>query len=246
MSVRATIDNSLAAHIAETRDKHSATPYFARAEALFPQQWTRFIEPAIVRPGIDFSNVLELACGHGRNTTRLLDFVARADGRITLVDVNQHCLDACRVRFAGDQRAVAEDGSPRLRYVLGDGHSLREVESGSVTFIYSWDSMVHFHRDLMERYIHEFARVLVPGGRGFVHHSNYGAYPTDAASNFTDNPHWRSTMTAELFLQYAAAAGLRLLSQRIIDWGENTGIDCISEFANHPQNPRIAIRGFSV
>ena len=231
MSERAPTTAALAAHVAETREKHSVTPYFARAEALFPEQWSRFIEPSISQRGIDFSHLLELACGHGRNTARLLDFVARAEGRITLVDVNRHCLDACRGRFAHDPRAIATDGSNRIRFILGDGFSLRDVQTGSVTFIYSWDSMVHFHRELMERYIHEFARVLVPGGRGFVHHSNYGAYAPDPGSNFTDNPHWRSTMTAELFSQYAGAAGLRLLSQRIIDWRESKGIDCITEFA---------------
>lgn len=220
----------LAAHVAQTRDKHAVTPYFQRAESLFPAQWANLIEPVVAHRGFDFSRTLELACGHGRNTQKLLDFVAAADGDLTLVDVNRHCLDACAARFANDPRARRADGSPRIRFVLGDGASFREIPDASVTFIYSWDSMVHFHRELMERYIHEFARVLAPGGRGFVHHSNYGAHCPDPNRNWTDNPHWRSTMTAELFAAYCRDAGLEVESQQVIDWREDKAIDCISVF----------------
>ena len=72
-------------------------------------------------------------------------------------------------------------------------------------------------------------RVMAPGAKGFVHHSNYGAFAPDPNSNWLDNPAWRSTMTRELFAQYCADAKLRIIRQDIIDWGVPK-LDCISLF----------------
>lgn len=50
------------------------------------------------------------------------------------------------------------------------------IDSGSISFVYSFDSMVHFDKSIIRAYLVEFARVMRGGATGFLHHSNYGAF----------------------------------------------------------------------
>ena len=64
---------------------------------------------------------------------------------------------------------------------------------------------------------------LAPGGRGFFHHSNY-----TGGHDWRTNPSSRNFMTKELFAHYARKEGLNVISQRVINWGSNPGIDCLT------------------
>lgn len=209
-------------NLIETKVKHGAkTPYFKNAETAMEGQWKAHIAPRL--GGMDFTRILELAPGYGRNTERLRP---RAK-EMYLVDINDNCIDACRNRFVD---GVGPDGHEcRMHFHVNDGYSIPMVPSGVITLVYSWDAMVHFDRTVVERYVHEFARVLAPGGKGFVHHSNYGSFAPNPDSNWLDNPGWRSTMTRELFAKFCADAKLRIVKQDLIDWGVPK-LDCISLF----------------
>jgi len=104
------------------------------------------------------SDVLEIAPGHGRWTEHLL----AGARRVEIVDINQDCLDACRVRF---------DDDPRLRGHLTTGSSLSFLERQSIDFAWSFDSFVHMDGDVIRGYLGELARVLRPGGRAIIHHA---------------------------------------------------------------------------
>jgi ubiquinone/menaquinone biosynthesis C-methylase UbiE len=209
---RARVDRDpVAASVRDCCDAHSGGTYFQEAEAGMQRQWEDVIWPLI--RDADFASVLELAPGHGRNTVRLLDHA----GQIDLVDVNAGCIDHCRGRFAGDAR---------VRFHVNDGLTLSSIASDTVSFIYSWDAVVHFDREIVASYVREFARVLAPGGRGFIHHSNHGKIAPQ--STWRDNPHWRSNMTRELFAHFCAGAGLEITSQRLLPWGDVE--DCLSLF----------------
>lgn len=190
--------------------------YFKDAEPEIQHEWRNTIWPRI--QNADFDTVLELAPGAGRNTQMLLPLARE----IYLVDVNEYALDKCRKRFA------SHAGAARLHYYKNDGCSLSEIPDASVTFIYTWDSMVHFDKLVIRSYLAEFARVLKPGGTGFVHHSNYGTVTPRV--DFKNNPQWRSNMTADLFRQYCGAQGLDCYDQTLIDWAEHKELDCISLF----------------
>jgi ubiquinone/menaquinone biosynthesis C-methylase UbiE len=131
------------------------------------------------------------------------------------VDINPENLDYCRQRFASD---------PGMHYVKTDGASLRGIRSGTVTLLYSFDSMVHFDSDVVRAYLQESYRVLRPGGRCFFHHSNYTGNP---GGDFKDSPHWRNFMSKELFAHYSIRSGLQVLEQRVIDWTE-PDLDCLT------------------
>lgn len=48
----------------------------------------------------DFSIVVDLAAGHGRNTTKLLTVAQK----VIIVDINQECIDFCRERFGKNKK----------------------------------------------------------------------------------------------------------------------------------------------
>ena len=211
-----TSPDNLRKNLDENKDRHEGAPYFLEAEKEMDVQWRWFVEP-LIRGG-DFDILLELAPGHGRNTAKLV----RMAREMYLVDVSEECVAACRARF-GD---LAENCA--MHYAVNDGCSLPSVPSGAITFVYSWDAVVHFDKSVVEKYVHEFARVMLPGARGFVHHSHYGMVKPD--SQWLDNPHWRSNMTAGLFAEYCQSAGLRIEKQQLLAWGGIEDMDCMSVF----------------
>lgn len=200
-------------------DRYINSNYFDKAESHMRRQWNYYVWPYIQ----DFlrTNVLDLAAGYGRNT----EFLKDVCNQVIVSDINQGCLDYCRGRFKDDLN---------LSYFLLDGYSLEGIEEKSIALIYSFDSMVHFEPEVVESYIKEFQRVLVSGGHGFIHHSNY----LGAQEDFTFGPHWRNRMSKEIFKSLLEEVGLEVVSQRVIGWDESclgsenvvSSLDCISIF----------------
>ena len=199
-------------------DSHDRSKgYFTDAEPEMEWQWNQIIYPLIKE--LDFSVVVDLACGHGRNSEKLRLFARE----LHLVDINQSCLDACMSRFG-----KSIDGTSFF-YHLTSGNSLRSIQDNAATLVYSWDSMVHFDKLIVADYVNEIARILAPGGTAFLHHSNYGAMKPD--SDWAKNDGTRSDMSAELMKEYAKQSGLKLVKQEIHGkeqgWGTDA-LDCVS------------------
>ena len=190
--------------------------WFIVAETAIDAQWSDIIWPRI--DGADFTSTVEIGPGGGRNSERLKDVASK----LHLVDLNEYALSRCRARFK-DYRGPCD-----IRFVKTDGVSLPGIPDGSVTFVYSWDSMVHCDRTVMERYMEEFARVMKPGARGFIHHSNYGA--SDVVLPMDRAPHFRSNMSKAEFARQAAKYGLLVPRQELLDWVDDPSLDCISYF----------------
>jgi SAM-dependent methyltransferase len=203
--------------------------WFEEAEASMAAQWKDPIWPLIRRA--DFSSTLEIAPGAGRNSARLKEHAAS----LHLVDLNGYALERCRERFRDHKGPCA------IHYHQNDGRSLAFLADGSVSLVYSWDSMVHFERTVVQRYVQEFARVMRPGAWGFVHHSNYGT--TSADPDIERAPHMRSNLTAELFGQYCRENGLLRTHFLVFDWGGTAASDCISLFLKpHAGRPFASAR----
>jgi SAM-dependent methyltransferase len=196
--------------VAQCAHAHRAGLYFARAEEVMSIQWEHVIWPIIKDE--DFTSTLELACGHGRNTV----FLRRYAKSIDLVDVNRTCIDVCEKRFGSEKDGCA------FRYHVTTGNSL-PVPTSSISFVYTWDSMVHFDKLVVRDYVHDVFRALKPGGSAFLHHSNYGTVAPD--SSWTKNHGNRSDMTAELMRNYAQEAGLGIKFQRLTGTADGWGID---------------------
>jgi SAM-dependent methyltransferase len=210
-------------------DAFLAPIYFRGAERRMGRQWAHYIWPRI--HDADFTTVIEVGCGHGRNTARLAPLAQR----LIAVDINAACVAAARRRLAGQAN---------VRVLQNDGTSLGGIPSGSATLVYCWDAMVHFEPEVVAAYVSEVARVLAPGGRGFVHHSNW---TQGQGRDFRSQPHWRNVMSKDRFAALVQANGLAMIRQDVIDWDTShpwwktfgglrrshrpvPGLDCITQF----------------
>ncbi|MCA9394765.1 MAG: class I SAM-dependent methyltransferase [Candidatus Omnitrophica bacterium] len=208
-------------------------------------QWYGTLLPRL-HQFVPAGTILEIAPGYGRWT----HYLQNLGDSIIIVDLVQKCIEYCQERFRE---------SKNISYHVNDGKSLAMIPNGSVDLIFSFDSLVHVEEDVIQNYIGEFARVLKPGGYGFIHHSNLGEYAD--YFKFVDKlafahdalyrlrlidhyKHWRaSSMTADKFDRFASEAGLQVLTQEKINWGRSLLIDCISTFttknAPHARTRRV-------
>ncbi len=190
----------------------AATPYYDAVEASARAQWDGVILPFLGDAPISYECVLELAPGHGRMTQIMLE---KAE-KVYAVDPLQENIDFCANRFAGNAKVTL---------VRNDGVTLEAIPDASVTFMFCWDSMVHFDSDVVRNYLREAARVLKPGGFFFTHHSNYQASPGGV---FQTTPHARNFMSVPLMKHYAIKEGLEPVRNQVIDWGRGD-----KRFAEH-------------
>jgi hypothetical protein len=116
------------------------------------------------------------------------------------------------------------------------------IPDASVDFVFSFDSLVHTKRDVVEAYLRELGTKLKIDGTGFIHHSNFGEYvdsfreripsalakPLIKAKIFDWAHHRSPDMTAELFRSLCAKRGLHCLSQELVNWRGQRLIDCFS------------------
>jgi SAM-dependent methyltransferase len=184
-------------------DPFRDSAYFAAAEPDMQRHWDYYIWPRI--EPLDRSRVLDLACGHGRNTAHLLD----VSDQVVAADINSECIAACQQRFPG---------AANLDYLQLDGVSLQPLDNASLSLVYCWDAMVHFEPDVVESYVAECARTLIPGGHGFIHHSNR---MNDSMTTFQQEPHWRNYMSKDLFRYFVRKSGLIMVNQSVIGWDES-------------------------
>jgi ubiquinone/menaquinone biosynthesis C-methylase UbiE len=160
---------------------------------------------------LDCSNIVELACGHGRHVQKYLD---RANN-ITLVDINQQNIDFCKERLSKESK---------VKYLVTEGNNFNGIESNSQTAIFTYDAMVHFEMLDILQYIKDANRILVNGGRILFHHSNAGYLPWMG----WHKSHGRNFMSADIFAYLALRHGFIVLSQDIFPWGEDVDLDCLS------------------
>ena len=180
--------------------------------------WAWAIMPRIAAL-LPAKHILELAPGFGRVT----QFLVPSCDRLTLVDLTERCIDACKERFKEFEH---------ISYHVNDGRSLDMVEDGSVDVVFSWDSLIHVEEDVISGYLEQLARKLVPGGFGFLHHSNLAAYRDKATGELTIvNEHWRAAgMSAQRFRELCREFGMTCLVQELVPWGGPHYTDCLSMF----------------
>ncbi len=179
------------------------TPYYQAVDGTARDQWAKIIAPFLEGYQLDFSNTLEIACGHGRMTEILLE----QGERVTAVDILQENIEFCKSRFS----AVSN-----LRLAKNDGVTLEMIPDSKTTFVFCFDSMIHFDSDVVRSYLSEISRVLSVGGKAFLHHSNLTRNP---GGSFERSVHARNFMSMEMFSHYAQKERLKVLKQVKLDWG---------------------------
>jgi SAM-dependent methyltransferase len=192
----------------------SASAYYEDAERVMEVQWKAIVWPEIQH--FNFDVTLDFAAGHGRNSAKL----EKLAKRLYVVDANPDAVQFLRRRFEG-HRAVS--------VIQNNGIDLRDVPTGAITTLYSFDSMVHFEKRLIEAYMPEFQRVMAHGAFGFLHHSNFGRVSDDP--DFKNHPAWRANADKDFLAQCCFRHRLLAVRQVTINWGGEVAIqdlDCIS------------------
>ncbi|MEN3369251.1 MAG: hypothetical protein V7609_1394 [Verrucomicrobiota bacterium] len=203
-------------------------------------QWFGSILPRI-QAGLPANTVLEIASGFGRWSYNLKEHCSH----LRLVDPAVECIEACRRRFAAETH---------LTYHVNDGQSIEMIPNGSIDFVFSFDSLVHVHREIVEAYLAQLADKLPEEGTGFIHYSNLGQYASSIARRvrklmskrgLVGADHQRdSEMTAELFRARAEHHGLKCLSQELVNWRGRRLIDCFSTVARQDSKWKAAVHPF--
>lgn len=186
--------------------------YYDDAEAWIDDAWTYMLWPFIRE--CDFSCVVDLAAGHGRNTRKLLDVAAK----LYVVDINEENIEFCQRRFAGEKT---------ITYIKNDGFTLKEIPDVTVSLVYSFDAMIHFDSDVVRSYLKESYRILKPGGYGFFHYANYDK---DPGGHYQNNIGWKNFMTEKLFHHYCVKEGFEVVKSTVYDNGTTLQEDCLTLF----------------
>lgn len=190
-------------------DGHEWSESFGTTENL----WNKHIFDKIK----DFrgKKILEIAPGYGR-ITQFLSILAQ---ELIVVDLNPLCI----------QKTKEKLGHHVLAYFVNDGKSIPKVRDNSQDLVFSFDSFVHFHKNVTNEYLKEIKRILKPGGTSFIHHSwLYGGEDYS-----THNLGGRANMSPEVFKEMVESYDMEIISQDGISFKESgawNGTDCISIF----------------
>lgn len=214
--------DSMLNNIKMCSEKNEWVRYYELAASDMDRQWNDLILPKLKEEDINFKITMDLACGAGRNSMKLIPLCKK----IYCVDLNKYALDLCKENLKKNN----QKNYNKITFIQNNGFDISSIPNDSLTFIYQFDSGVHMSKEVIRMYIKEFSRILSKNGKGFFHHSNYGNFQDGKdKSNFKVNPHWRTDMTKELFKQYCEEFGLVCFRQDLIDW-EHKDLDCLSFF----------------
>lgn len=186
--------------------------YFENAENALDIFWNEESPFYSMFQKLDLSNIIELGCGRGRHVPQYLENA----GHIMLVDILQENIDICKERFGGNEK---------IGYYSNNGFDLRDLADDSYSALYTYDAMVHFEMMDIYFYLKDIYRILQKGGRALFHHSNNAG---DYKYSFENARHGRSFMSKDIFAYLAYRAGFTILEQKVIDWGGEAELDCIS------------------
>ena len=178
---------------------------------------------------LNTASMVELACGHGRHSARILASKQGKPQSLILLDVVKENISHCSERFSKH---------PEVSAYTNNGHDFQPVADNSVSAVFCFDAMVHFEYDAVISYIQDTSRILKRGGRGLFHHSNLDKNP---GLDYQDNPHWRNFMSKNLFAHAANRAGLILVEQVTIDWDNSRNIDCLT-LVEKPSDGSIRVK----
>ena len=197
-----------------TNDGHEWSKSFGTTENL----WNVYIFDTIKQ----FRNkrILEIAPGYGRMT----QFLSILASQLIVIDLNARCIEKTREKL----------GHHIHEYFVNDGKSLTGIGDNTQNLVFSFDSFVHFHKNVTEEYIKEIRRVLKPGGYGFIHHS----WVYKASDYSFNNIGGRANMSPEEFRGIVESNNMRIISQKEIQFDGDEhwpGKDCISFFMKPEQ-----------
>jgi ubiquinone/menaquinone biosynthesis C-methylase UbiE len=159
--------------------------------------------------------ILEIAPGHGR----LTQFLSILASELLVVDLNPNCIKKTKEKL----------GHHVLGYFINNGNDLPKIRDNSQDLVFSFDSFVHFHKNVIDDYLKEIFRVLKPGGKAYIHHSWLEGGSDYSFHNYAG----RSTMDPIIFKSLVEKNNMSVIVQKPITFeplGEWDGTDNITIF----------------
>jgi cyclopropane fatty-acyl-phospholipid synthase-like methyltransferase len=136
---------------------------FGSTEKLYKAILEKYISRYCFGPG------LEIAPGYGRITQYLLKYTTQ----LSVVDVSPSCLKHCENKFSNRIK----------RYEINDGNSLDVFPRDYFNFVFSFDSFVHMHKEVVFAYFSNMRKILKVGGCCVIHHSCLSGGSEDFSKN---------------------------------------------------------------
>ena len=136
-----------------------------------------------------------------------------------VVDLNPNCIKKTKEKL----------GHHVLGYFVNNGNDLPKIRDNSQDLVFSFDSFVHFHKNVIDDYLKEIFRVLKPGGKAYIHHSWLEGGSDYSFQNYAG----RSTMDPTIFKSLVEKNNMSVIDQKQISFeplGEWDGTDNITIF----------------
>jgi ubiquinone/menaquinone biosynthesis C-methylase UbiE len=202
--------------------EYSGLPY-----AVWCQSVVEVLIRPFLRPG---DTALEIGPGRGR----WLGHLSSMSNQVIAVDISPSCIEYCSRRY------VDRDN---IRYIVNDGRWLSGVESDSIHFAFSLEAFVHMDVNVINDYLSELARVLMPGGIAVIHHAGrahrvlwlrwlrhgakwrkgmYTMLSLRRVPNSKDG--WRSDVSRRDIVRLSTLSGLAVVAQ-VQRWGPGLSAD---------------------
>jgi SAM-dependent methyltransferase len=182
-------------------------------------QWFGSLLPRLHR-FLPAGRILEIAPGFGRWTKFLLPACRQYLG----IDLSAQCITTCRHTFGGIRHA---------EFAVNDGLSLADAPNGHFDLVFSFDSLVHAEIDVIQSYIPQIIRKLLPNGAAFIHHSNLAVF-----NGSIGEPHARAqSVSAAIIANLISENGGKILIQEVINWGGEDTHDCLTLFCRAAAYP---------
>jgi len=144
--------------------------------------------------------ILEIAPGYGRMT----QFLSILASELLVVDLNENCIKKTKEKL----------GHHVLGYFVNNGNDLPKIRDNSQDLVFSFDSFVHIHKNVIDDYLSEIYRVLKPGGRGYIHHS----WLLGGQDYSFWNVAGRSDMNPDLFKSLVEKHNMKIVEQKTINF----------------------------
>ena len=142
--------------------------------------------------------ILEIAPGYGRIT----QFLSILASELLVIDLNEECIKKTKEKM----------GHHVLGYFVNDGKSLTNIRTNSQDLVFSYDSFVHIHKNVIDDYLKEIHRVLKPGGKAYIHHSWLYLGNDYSFKNIAG----RADMNPDLFKSLVEKNNMKVVEQKTI------------------------------
>ena len=173
-------------------------------------QWFGCLLPRL-RQFLPSHNVVEIAPGHGRWTR----FLTRMCSQYYGVDVSSTCIEFCQSKFT----------DTNVKVFVNDGMDLSMIGDNTIDVVFSFDSLEHVEKEVLEAYIPQILGKLRKQGVAFIHHSNMKAL---GELNVGDRAR---SVDASVVHEIVETSGAHVMRQEIIKWDSFAGLDCLTMFS---------------